>query len=287
MANSYRTVNDPSIFVQAEGHRRATSIFLTWTTTPWTLPSNVALAVGTDFDYVRVRHGDEVLILAEARLGVLDPGGRRPRSWRSSRAPTCWAAATSSCSVRAARRGRGRLRGGRGRLRDPRFGHRHRPHGAGLRRGRLPGGQAREPGLLQARGRQRPVHRRGRALGRAARQEGRPADHQASAAPRASCCAEETYTPRLPLPRPLRQPADLLRHAQLVHQDQRDARPAGRGQPGHHLGAARGGQRPLRQLAGRQHRLEPEPQPFLGHAPERLDLRRVRRTCTCPPAAPI
>jgi isoleucyl-tRNA synthetase len=71
MANSYRTVNDPSIFVRlkAEG---ADECFLTWTTTPWTLPSNVALAVGEDFDYVRVRHGDEVLILAEARLSVLD-----------------------------------------------------------------------------------------------------------------------------------------------------------------------------------------------------------------------
>ncbi len=72
MANSYRTVNDPSIFVKLKA-TDADEYFLTWTTTPWTLPANVALAVGVDFDYVRVRHGDEVLILAEARLGVLDP----------------------------------------------------------------------------------------------------------------------------------------------------------------------------------------------------------------------
>ena len=72
MANSYRTVSDPSIFVKLKA-TDADEYFLTWTTTPWTLPSNVALAVGADFDYVRVRHGDEVLILAEARLGVLDP----------------------------------------------------------------------------------------------------------------------------------------------------------------------------------------------------------------------
>ncbi|MEZ4386511.1 MAG: isoleucine--tRNA ligase [Candidatus Krumholzibacteriia bacterium] len=71
MANSYRTVNDPSIYVRLQSVDGDES-FLTWTTTPWTLPSNVALAVGEDFDYVRVRHGDEVLILAEARLGVLD-----------------------------------------------------------------------------------------------------------------------------------------------------------------------------------------------------------------------
>jgi len=71
MANSYRQVNDPSIFVRLRAVDGDES-FLTWTTTPWTLPANVALAVGEDFDYVRVRHGDEVLVLAEARLGVLD-----------------------------------------------------------------------------------------------------------------------------------------------------------------------------------------------------------------------
>ena len=72
MANSYRSVDDPSIFVRLKA-ADADESFLTWTTTPWTLPSNVALAVGEDFDYVRVRYGDEVLILAEARLSVLDP----------------------------------------------------------------------------------------------------------------------------------------------------------------------------------------------------------------------
>jgi len=72
MANSYRTVTDPSIYVKLKA-TDTDEYFLTWTTTPWTLPSNVALAVGADFDYVRVRHGDEILILAEARLSVLDP----------------------------------------------------------------------------------------------------------------------------------------------------------------------------------------------------------------------
>ncbi|MBE0567228.1 MAG: isoleucine--tRNA ligase [Krumholzibacteria bacterium] len=71
MANSYRQVDDPSIFVRLRAADGDES-FLTWTTTPWTLPANAALAVGEDFDYVRVRHGDEVLILAEARLSVLD-----------------------------------------------------------------------------------------------------------------------------------------------------------------------------------------------------------------------
>ncbi len=71
MANSYRTVNDPSIFVKLKA-ADADEYFVTWTTTPWTLPSNVALAVGKEFDYVRVRFAGETLILAEARLSVLE-----------------------------------------------------------------------------------------------------------------------------------------------------------------------------------------------------------------------
>lgn len=71
MAGSYKTVSDPSIYVRLRCCDEDAS-FLTWTTTPWTLPANVALAVGEGHDYVRVRSGDEVLILAAARLGVLD-----------------------------------------------------------------------------------------------------------------------------------------------------------------------------------------------------------------------
>ncbi len=72
IANSYRVVNEASIFVKLKAVG-ADEYFVTWTTTPWTLPSNVALAIGKDFDYARVRYGDDILILAEARLGVLDP----------------------------------------------------------------------------------------------------------------------------------------------------------------------------------------------------------------------
>jgi isoleucyl-tRNA synthetase len=46
--------------------------FLAWTTTPWTLPGNVALAVGPKIQYVKVQNGDRKLILAEDRLEVLD-----------------------------------------------------------------------------------------------------------------------------------------------------------------------------------------------------------------------
>ena len=44
---------------------------MVWTTTPWTLPANVALAVNPNADYVEVRATNETLILAENRLDIL------------------------------------------------------------------------------------------------------------------------------------------------------------------------------------------------------------------------
>ncbi|GAI43006.1 unnamed protein product, partial [marine sediment metagenome] len=45
---------------------------LVWTTTPWTLPGNVAVAVNPEFSYVRVEVAEEFLILAKERLNILD-----------------------------------------------------------------------------------------------------------------------------------------------------------------------------------------------------------------------
>ena len=72
VASGYRTVTEDSIYVRLKAVDDDAS-FLTWTTTPWTLPSNVALAIGEAFDYVKVAYRGEKLILAEARLGILDP----------------------------------------------------------------------------------------------------------------------------------------------------------------------------------------------------------------------
>ena len=44
--------------------------FLAWTTTPWTLPSNQALAVNPEIDYVKVKDGAECYIMAQARLSA-------------------------------------------------------------------------------------------------------------------------------------------------------------------------------------------------------------------------
>lgn len=71
VSQGYEDVSDPSIYIKLRSLDED-AYFLVWTTTPWTLVSNVALAVGPDFDYVRVRNKGQTLILAEALLGVLD-----------------------------------------------------------------------------------------------------------------------------------------------------------------------------------------------------------------------
>ncbi|GAC1479495.1 MAG: isoleucine--tRNA ligase [Candidatus Dormibacteria bacterium] len=73
LAQGYRDdTEDPSVYVKFELEDEPGTYFLAWTTTPWTLPGNVALAVGLDIPYVRVRQGDARLILAKARLSVLE-----------------------------------------------------------------------------------------------------------------------------------------------------------------------------------------------------------------------
>jgi len=72
VAQGYRDAEDPSVFVRMRAKDEPNTYYLVWTTTPWTLISNVALAVAPDEKYVKVSHGDELLILAEARLPVLE-----------------------------------------------------------------------------------------------------------------------------------------------------------------------------------------------------------------------
>jgi len=72
VAQGYRDVEDPSVFVRFKSLEEDNTFYLAWTTTPWTLISNVALAVNPDQTYVKVRHQDQNLILAKARLEVLD-----------------------------------------------------------------------------------------------------------------------------------------------------------------------------------------------------------------------
>ena len=85
VALGYEDVEDPSIYVRfplldEDGSDGGESL-LVWTTTPWTLPGNVAVAVAPEVTYVRARVGGETLILAEPlveRVLGEGVGDRRP-----------------------------------------------------------------------------------------------------------------------------------------------------------------------------------------------------------------
>ncbi len=93
LAQGYEDVKDLSVYVKfkittpvqensaalpASGLRHgqnfpalAPQYILAWTTTPWTLPGNVALAVGENIDYVKVKSGEEFYILAKEKLSII------------------------------------------------------------------------------------------------------------------------------------------------------------------------------------------------------------------------
>ncbi len=66
----YRDTQDPAVTVRLRLVDEPKSYLLVWTTTPWTLPSNMAIAVGRDIPYVKVREGDTTYILARKRMPV-------------------------------------------------------------------------------------------------------------------------------------------------------------------------------------------------------------------------
>ncbi|MBD3333303.1 isoleucine--tRNA ligase [candidate division GN15 bacterium] len=70
VAQGYTVVKDPSIYVKVKAADGDFS-YLVWTTTPWTLPSNAALCMKPDADYVMVEHEGEKLVLAEALMGQI------------------------------------------------------------------------------------------------------------------------------------------------------------------------------------------------------------------------
>ena len=198
VAQGYKDVEDPSVYVrfpvtEPAGALRAGDTLLVWTTTPWTLVSNAAVAVDPELD-LRA-HAATGYVLAEALvervLGedaeVADAlhgrrHARRRATSRRSRSSPATTTATKGHTVLP-----GRLRHRRGR-------HRHRPHRDRVRRGRLParrgaGAQRRQPGAARRHLRRahRPV-RRPLGQGRRRRPDRGPARARAAAARRDATC---------------------------------------------------------------------------------------------------
>ncbi len=71
LAQGYETIKSLSVFVKFKIIGFPDAYFVAWTTTPWTLPGNVALAVGKDITYVEAKVNGEILVLAKDKLELL------------------------------------------------------------------------------------------------------------------------------------------------------------------------------------------------------------------------
>ncbi len=75
--NTYQDITEEAVYVKFRILNpesvgiRTPAFFVAWTTTPWTLPGNVALAVGPEIDYVYVHQGEETIVLAKDRADAL------------------------------------------------------------------------------------------------------------------------------------------------------------------------------------------------------------------------
>lgn len=78
VAQGYKDVKDKSAYAKFLVKGTTNEFLLAWTTTPWTLPSNVALTVNADECYVKVALNDEKYILAEALVSKVFGGEETP-----------------------------------------------------------------------------------------------------------------------------------------------------------------------------------------------------------------
>lgn len=73
VTQNYKDVDDPAVVVSFPLISQPDTAILAWTTTPWTLPANLAVCVHPDFDYVKVKDGEtgHLYIILEKRLDTL------------------------------------------------------------------------------------------------------------------------------------------------------------------------------------------------------------------------
>jgi isoleucyl-tRNA synthetase len=72
--HEYKTVKDVSIFVKFKVKGKTNEYIVVWTTTPWTLPANLAVMAHPDYEYVRAKVGKEIWTIAKALATVLIQG---------------------------------------------------------------------------------------------------------------------------------------------------------------------------------------------------------------------
>ena len=238
MNEGYADREDPGLTVRLPLVDRPGEALLVWTTTPWTLTSNVAAAVGPELRYVKVRQGDDLFWLGRGTLKtalrgdfqvVEEKSGAELVGWRY-RGPYDDLDAVAAAfekgtdadgptGLRAPGRAVGRGRRGRG--------HRHRAHRARLRRGGLPAGQVARAARDRAAGRGRPLRGGLRRPDRARRERHRRADHRGPRDARLLLPPRAVHAP-LPALLALRHAARLPRRGRVVHLDGPGLRDAAR-----------------------------------------------------------
>ncbi|MFA7151159.1 MAG: class I tRNA ligase family protein, partial [Candidatus Paceibacterota bacterium] len=68
----YKEITHKSVFLKIPLLNKENVFFLVWTTTPWTLPANVSLAVNPDIDYVEIEKEKETFILAKSKISLVE-----------------------------------------------------------------------------------------------------------------------------------------------------------------------------------------------------------------------
>ena len=71
VAQGYQDVKDRTVFVKFKALDEENTYYLAWTTTPWTLPSNVALCMNAAEDYSKIKVGNEYYVMANALISSL------------------------------------------------------------------------------------------------------------------------------------------------------------------------------------------------------------------------
>ena len=275
--DTYAERQDPSVTVRFK--LETGEWLLAWTTTPWTLPSNLACAVGADISYVVVEKDGERYILARDRqaayereledaavVGTLtgaELAGRRYEPLFGYLADADKFGTQDAFRVILSddvttEDGTGVVH------MAPAYGE---ADAAGLQRGRHPD--------RAHRGRRRPVHLRGARLRGPARVR-RERRHRGPAARAGQPGAEGNLHALLPALLAVPEPADLQGGVELVRRGEHVPGPDGRAERADHLGARARQGRPVRQVAGRRAGLVDQPEPVLGLAHPGLAERQPR-----------
>ncbi|MCL5675537.1 MAG: class I tRNA ligase family protein, partial [Patescibacteria group bacterium] len=71
LTEDYQEINHETVYFKLPIEKRDKTYLLLWTTTPWTIPANVAVAVNSQEKYVEVKHGQEKVVLMKKRYEVI------------------------------------------------------------------------------------------------------------------------------------------------------------------------------------------------------------------------